>query len=219
MNFKNLNIFKIFLEQIVELVDSHLLFSIFPRPIFTYLITWSLTANLIASIKSRREYDRKETREGSHLTSNNLKSAKIIKYPSDWNPLIFFHFSERKNLRVKIVFSLNASARCSCKNCRETPASGLILLRGTPAGSSLPLLSPSQSRWKRSSCGGNVYPTYSRYLERCHLLYIRELQRQVSNNGTSPVHRRDLHPDYITQSRTSPNIVFYAPMSSRSSNF
>lgn len=78
------------------------------------------------------------------------------------------------------MFSLNVSARCSCKNCRETPASGLILLRSIP-GSSLPLLSPSQSRWKRSSCGGNVYPTYSRYLERCHLLYIRELQRQVSN--------------------------------------
>lgn len=115
----------------------------------------------------------------------------------------------------------DGSIQCKChvcqlarKNCHKIPTSGLILLWGISSSAySLKAVG------KRLSYGGNVYPTYSRDLERCHLLYIRELQRQVSSKRQQlrshfAARRRDLHPDYITRSRTSPNIVFYAPASS-----
>lgn len=145
---------------------------------FTYLITRALTENLIASLKSHRGNGRKRKR--FHFTSNNLKSGKIIKYSLDWNPLIFFHFSnERKIIRMKIVFSLNVSAKCSCKNLSENTCKWIDTFMGHP---SIPPPSlPLAKSLERLSCGGNVYPTYSRDLERCHLLYIRELQRQASN--------------------------------------
>lgn len=48
----------------------------------------------------------------------------------------------------------------------------------------------SEAVGKRLSYGGNVYPTYSRDLERCHLLYIRELQRQASGSSPARISQR-----------------------------
>lgn len=69
----------------------------------------------------------------------------------------------------------------ACKNCHEIITSSLILLRDISSS----VYSP-ETVGKWLSYGGNVYPTYSRDLERCHLLYIRELQRQASGKRQQP---------------------------------
>lgn len=120
-------------------------------------------------------------RKRSHFTSNNLKSAKIIKYSSDWNPLIFLHFSERKKSPGDNCVQFKRVCQVLVQKLSRNTCKRIDTFTGHPRIIPPSSLSPPQSRWKRSSCGGNVYPTYSRYLERCHLLYIRELQRQVSN--------------------------------------